>query len=83
MKRRKSWKNGQTDIRHLRQVRALAAQKLPHIGVAFREQFIGQGADIALTKAGGTIDALAGATITSTAVTNATATSIAAVAALG
>ena len=52
-------------------------------GVAFREQFIGQGADIALTKAGGTIDALAGATITSTAVTNATATSIAAVAALG
>ena len=52
-------------------------------GVAFRAQFVGQGADIALSKAGGSIDALAGATITSTAVTNATATSIAAVASLG
>ena len=48
-------------------------------GESFRAQFIGQGADIALSKAGGQIDALAGATITSTAVTNATATSIAAV----
>ena len=52
-------------------------------GVAFRAQFVGQGADIALSKSGGSIDALAGATITSTAVTNATATSIEAVAALG
>ncbi len=52
-------------------------------GVAFRAQFVGQGADIALSKAGGSIDALSGATITSTAVTEATATSIAAVAALG
>ncbi len=52
-------------------------------GVAFRNQFIGQDGSIALSKAGGTIDALAGATITSTAVTNATATSIAAVASLG
>ena len=52
-------------------------------GVAFRSQFVGQGADIALSKAGGSIDALSGATITSNAVTNATATSIAAVAALG
>ncbi len=52
-------------------------------GEAFRAQFVGQGADIALSKAGGSIDALAGATITSTAVTNAAATSIAAVAALG
>ena len=51
--------------------------------VAFREQFIGQGADIALSKAGGSIDALAGATITSTAVTTATATSIAVVKSLG
>ena len=52
-------------------------------GVAFREQFVGQGADIALSKAGGSIDALAGATITSTAVTGATATSIACVESLG
>ena len=52
-------------------------------GVAFREQFVGQGADIALSKAGGSIDALAGATITSTAVTDATATSIACVESLG
>ena len=48
-------------------------------GEAFRGQFIGQGSDIALSKAGGSIDALAGATITSNAVTGATATSIAAV----
>ena len=52
-------------------------------GVAFRQQFIGQDESIALSKAGGSIDALAGATITSTAVTNATATSIACVASLG
>ena len=38
---------------------------------------------IALTKAGGSIDALAGATITSRAVTNATAASIEAVGMLG
>jgi electron transport complex protein RnfG len=48
-------------------------------GDAFRAQFVGQGSDIALSKAGGSIDALAGATITSNAVTGATATSIAAV----
>ncbi len=52
-------------------------------GVAFREQFIGQDESIALSKAGGSIDALAGATITSSAVTAATATSIACVASLG
>jgi electron transport complex protein RnfG len=52
-------------------------------GEAFRAQFVGQGADIALSNAGGSIDALAGATITSTAVTNATATSIACVESLG
>ncbi|MCR5088060.1 MAG: FMN-binding protein [Oscillospiraceae bacterium] len=51
-------------------------------GQAFRAQFVGQDGSIALSKAGGSIDALAGATITSTAVTNATATSIAAVASL-
>ena len=52
-------------------------------GEAFRAQFVGQDESIALSKAGGSIDALAGATITSTAVTNATATSIACVASLG
>ena len=52
-------------------------------GVRFRAQFVGQDGSIALSKAGGSIDALAGATITSTAVTNAAATSIACVAALG
>lgn len=52
-------------------------------GEAFRAQFVGQGGDIALSNAGGSIDALAGATITSTAVTSATATSIACVESLG
>ena len=52
-------------------------------GEAFRAQFVGQDSSIALSKAGGSIDALAGATITSTAVTNATATSIACVESLG
>ncbi len=49
------------------------------VGVKFREQFIGQGEDIALAKSGGSIEALTGATITSNAVTEATATSIAVV----
>ena len=53
------------------------------VGVKFREQFIGQGEDIALSKAGGSIEALTGATITSNAVTEATATSIAVVKSLG
>ncbi len=48
-------------------------------GEAFRSQFVGQGRDIALSKAGGLIDALAGATITSNALTEATANSIAVV----
>ena len=52
-------------------------------GVAFREQFIGAGSDAALTKNGGTINALTGATITSTAVTKAVATAVAAVESLG
>ena len=52
-------------------------------GVQFRNQFIGQDQSIALSKAGGSIDALSGATITSNAVTNATATSIACIASLG
>ena len=53
------------------------------VGVNFRAQFVGQGGDIALKKAGGEIDALSGATITSTAVTNAVAASIEAVSMLG
>ncbi len=52
-------------------------------GESFRAQFVGQDGNIALSKEGGSIEALAGATITSTAVTNATATSIACIAALG
>ena len=46
------------------------------VGVDFRSQFIGQGEDIALKKAGGEIDALSGATITSRSVTAAVAESI-------
>ncbi len=53
------------------------------VGVNFRQQFVGQDASVALSKFGGDIDALAGATITSTAVTNATAVSIKAVSMLG
>ncbi len=53
------------------------------VGVKFREQFIGQGEDIALSKSGGSIEALTGATITSNAVTEAVATSIAVVKSLG
>ena len=59
------------------------AASASEIGQNFRAQFVGQDESIALTKAGGTIDALAGATITSRAVTEATATSIAAVKSLG
>jgi len=59
------------------------AASTAEVGVKFREQFIGQGEDIALSKAGGSIEALTGATITSNAVTEATATSIAVVKSLG
>ncbi len=59
------------------------AASTAEVGVIFREQFIGQGEDIALKKAGGEIDALSGATITSTAVTNAVAAAIEAVKSLG
>ncbi len=52
-------------------------------GVAFREQFVGQGSDAALTKKGGSINALTGATITSTAVTGAVASATAACESLG
>lgn len=59
------------------------AASASEIGVNFRAQFVGQDESIALAKSGGTIDALAGATITSRAVTEATATSIAVVKSLG
>ena len=49
------------------------------VGVKFREQFVGQDESIALANAGGSIDALTGATITSRAITEAVATSIRAV----
>ena len=59
------------------------AASTAEVGVNFRAQFVGEGAGIALKKAGGNIDALSGATITSTAVTNAVAVSIKAVSMLG
>ena len=46
------------------------------IGQNFRAQFIGEDENIALSKAGGNIDALAGATITSRSVTAAVANAI-------
>ena len=49
------------------------------VGVNFRKQFVGQDESIALSNAGGSIDALTGATITSRAITEAVATSIRAV----
>lgn len=51
-------------------------------GQAFREQFEGQGEDVAVTKDGGQIDAISGATITSRAVTRGVAAAIAACRAL-
>ena len=53
------------------------------VGVNFRAQFVGQDEGIALSNAGGSIDALTGATITSRAITEAVATSIRAVKSLG
>ena len=53
------------------------------VGVNFRKQFVGQDESIALSNAGGSIDALTGATITSRAITEAVATSIRAVKSLG
>ena len=53
------------------------------VGVNFRAQFVGQDEGIALANAGGSIDALTGATITSRAITEAVATSIRAVKTLG
>lgn len=52
-------------------------------GVNWRAQFVGKDETMAITKAGGDIELLAGATITSRSVTNAAATAIKAVRALG
>jgi len=59
------------------------AASTAEVGVNFRSQFVGVDNSVALTKAGGTIDALAGATITSRSITAATANCINAVASLG
>ena len=59
------------------------AASTAEVGVNFRNQFVGQGEDVAIIKAGGTIDVLAGATITSKAIAEATGDAISAVKALG
>lgn len=50
---------------------------------SFREQFVGQSGTLSVTKDGGSIDALTGATITSRAVTNGVNAALEAVKALG
>lgn len=52
-------------------------------GENFRAQFVGQGADVGLVKNGGDIEAITGATITSTAVVNAVSAACAACESLG
>ena len=52
-------------------------------GDAFRAQFVGQSGTVAVTKTGGTIDAIAGATITSAAVCRGVTNALAACQALG
>lgn len=52
-------------------------------GQSFRAQFVGRKGVLAVTKAGGTIDALTSATITSTAVTDGVNAALACAAALG
>ena len=59
------------------------AASTAEVGVNFRNQFVGVGSDAALSKSGGTIDALTGATITSNAVVGAVAESIKVVESLG
>ena len=51
-------------------------------GVAFRAQFVGEDKNVAITKAGGNIEAISGATITSRAVAQAAANAVCAVEAL-
>ena len=52
-------------------------------GVAFRSQFVGEDKNVAITKAGGNINAITGATITSRAVAQAAGNAVCAVEALG
>ena len=52
-------------------------------GEAFRAQFVGQSGTVAVTKEGGTIDAISGATITSKAVCRGVTAALAACQALG
>ena len=59
------------------------AASTAEVGVNFRAQFEGVGKDVALAKKGGTIDALTGATITSTSVTNAVSEAIQVVESIG
>ena len=59
------------------------AARAAEVGVNWRAQFVGEDKTVAITKAGGNIDALAGATITSRSVAEATATAIVAVESLG
>ena len=59
------------------------AASTAEVGVKFRAQFVGQDESIALSNAGGTIDALTGATITSRSIAGAVAESIRVVKSLG
>ena len=59
------------------------AASTSEIGVNWRAQFVGQDKSMAITKAGGSIDALTGATITSRAVAEAAANAISVVESLG
>ena len=52
-------------------------------GATWRQQFVGQGGDVALTKAGGAIESISGATITSNAIAQAVGVAINTVANLG
>ena len=61
---------------------SIAADKTSK-GEAFRGQFVGTSGTLAVTKDGGTIDAITSATITSRAVTNGVNAALAAVAGLG
>ena len=61
---------------------AIASQQ-SDAGEAFRDQFIGQSGTVAVTKDGGTINALTGATITSRAVSTGVTAALAACADLG
>ena len=58
------------------------AASASEVGQSFRAQFVGQNKGIAISKSGGSIDALSGATITSEAVVGAVADAIAAVEAI-